>query len=256
MDEYSILKGKNVPGVVTGKPPEIGGSLGRECATGCGLSFVLRETIKHWGMEPRKTSVVIQGFGNLGAVLAEHMTEQGAKVIAVSDSKGGIYNPDGINVTAAIAHKRKTGSVLGLSDTKKISNEKILELKCDILAPCALENVITSKNASRIRARFVAEGANGPVTPQADSILEKRGIIVIPDILANAGGVTVSYFEWVQDLQSYFWSREEVDKRMDTIMTRAFRETVECMRTHKTSMRNAAYILAIQKVVEAMRLRA
>jgi glutamate dehydrogenase/leucine dehydrogenase len=255
MDEYSRMQGENTPGVVTGKPPEIGGSLGRECATGCGLSFIIRELIKHWKLDPRRTNIAIQGFGNLGTVVAERMAEQGVRIIALSDSKGGIYSPTGINPSAAISHKRKTGSVVGLKGTKRISNKALLELKCDILAPCALESVITGKNAPRIKARFIVEGANGPVTPEADRILEKRGIIVIPDVLANAGGVTVSYFEWVQDLQSYFWTMEEVDRRMNAIMTNAFRETVACMKAHKTSMRKAAYILAVQKVVEAMKLR-
>ncbi len=255
MDEYSKMRGENVPGVVTGKPPEIGGSLGRECATGCGLSFVVRETVRHWGLDPKKTTAVIQGFGNLGTVAAEKMAEQGIRIIAVSDSRGGAYDPSGINPVAAIAHKRKTGSVVGLKGSKRITNKALLELKCDVLVPAALGNVITRENVGRIKARFIVEGANGPVTPEADRVLEKRKITVIPDILANAGGVTVSYFEWVQDLQSYFWTREEVDRRLDSIMTKAFRETLECSSAHRTSLRKAAYILAIQRVVDAAKLR-
>jgi glutamate dehydrogenase/leucine dehydrogenase len=255
MDEYSHMKGENMPGVVTGKPPEIGGSLGRECATGCGVSFIVRETLNHHKMLPEKATAAIQGFGNLGFIAADRMHQQGIKIVAASDSSGGIYNKAGIDPMAAMNHKTRTGSVAGLKGCKPITNAQLLELKCDVLAPCALENVITSRNAARVKARFVVEGANGPVTPEADAILERKGVVAVPDVLANAGGVTVSYFEWVQDLQSYFWSQEEVDKRMDTIMTRAFQNTIDTANVHKTSLRKGAYILAIQKVVDAMRFR-
>jgi glutamate dehydrogenase/leucine dehydrogenase len=255
MDEYSKGRNYNVFSVVTGKPPSLGGSLGRERATGCGLAFIAREIMKYYKMDPRKVTAAIQGYGNLGAVAAQMLHDMGTKVIAVSDSKGGIYNESGLNPHEIEAHKAKTGSVTGMKGAKTISNSQLLELKCDLLLPCALENQITIDNADNIKARIILEGANGPTTPEAEKVLTKKGIIVVPDVLANAGGVTVSYFEWVQDLQSYFWSEEDVDTKMDIIMTKAFHNVVALMEKHKVPMRTAAYMLAIQRVVDAMQKR-
>ena len=255
MDEYSRDKAHNVFGVVTGKPPSLGGSLGRECATGCGLSFIARETMKYFKVDPKKATAAVQGFGNLGAVVAQRLYEMGVRVIAVSDSRGGIYNESGLNLHEVEAHKAKTGSVVGLKGCKTITNEQLLELKCDLLLPCALENQITGKNADRIKAKYVLEGANGPTTPDAEKVLNKKGIVVVPDVLANAGGVTVSYFEWVQDLQSYFWTEQDVNDKMDMIMTRAFQNVVKIKEQYKVPMRTAAYMLAIRKVVDAMQKR-
>jgi len=255
MDEYSKGKAHNVFGVVTGKPPAVGGSLGRECATGCGLSFIARETMKYFKLDPKDTTAAVQGYGNLGGVVADRLYEMGVKVIAVSDSRGGIYNESGLNPHEVETHKAKTGSVVGLKGSKTITNEQLLELKCDLLLPCAMENQITGKNAARIRAKYILEGANGPTTPEAEKILNRKGIVIVPDVLANAGGVTVSYFEWVQDLQSYFWSEQDVNEKMDIIMTRAFQNVVKMMEKYKVPMRTAAYMLAIQRVVDAMQKR-
>jgi len=255
MDEYSKGKGCNVFGVVTGKPPVLGGSLGRDRATGVGLGCIAREIMKYLGMDPGKTTAAIQGYGNLGSVACQCLHEMGVRVIAVSDSKGGIYNENGLNPAEIEAHKEKTGSVVGLKGAKTITNEQLLELKCDLLLPCALENQITAKNAGRIKAKVILEGANGPTTPEAEKALIRKGIIVVPDVLANAGGVTVSYFEWVQDLQAYFWAEKEVNEKMDAIMTRAFRNVVDIMEKQKIPMRTAAYMLAIQRVAEAMEKR-
>jgi glutamate dehydrogenase/leucine dehydrogenase len=255
MDEYSKGKNYNVFSVVTGKPPALGGSLGRECATGCGLSFMTREVMKYYRMDPKKTTAVIQGYGNLGAVVADRLHGMGVRVLAVSDSKGGIYNENGLNPHEIEAHKAKTGSVIGLKGAKTITNKQLLELKCDLLLPSALENQITGENADRIKAKIIIEGANGPTTPEAEKVLNRKGIIVVPDVLANAGGVTVSYFEWVQDLQSYFWTEKDVNDKMDAIMTKAFQNVVSLMEKYKVPMRTAAYMLAIQRVVDAMQKR-
>lgn len=255
MDEYSKGKAHNVFSVVTGKPPALGGSLGRECATGCGLSFIARETMNYYKLDPNETTAAVQGYGNLGAVVADRLHDMGVKVIAVSDSRGGIYNENGLNPHEVEAHKAKTGSVVGLKGSKPITNEQLLELRCDLLLPCAMENQITGKNAARIRARYILEGANGPTTPEAEKVLKRKGIVIVPDVLANAGGVTVSYFEWVQDLQSYFWSEQDVNEKMDMIMTKAFQNVVKMMEKYKVPMRTAAYMLAIQRVVGAMQKR-
>ena len=255
MDEYSKGKNYNVFSVVTGKPPSLGGSLGRECATGCGLAFIAREIMNYYKMDSTKTKAVVQGYGNLGSIVSQRLQEMGAKVIAVSDSKGGIYNENGLNPHEIEAHKAKTGSVVGLKGAKAVTNKQLLELKCDLLLPCALENQITIDNANKIKARIILEGANGPTTPEAEKVLNRKGIIVVPDVLANAGGVTVSYFEWVQDLQSYFWSEDDVNSKMDIIMTKAFHNVVALMEKYKVPMRTAAYMLAIQKVVDAMQKR-
>jgi glutamate dehydrogenase (NAD(P)+) len=213
-DTYSMNKGHSVLGVVTGKPLEVGGSLGREEATARGALYVVRGAARKIGLDLRGARVAVQGFGNVGSFLGKFLQEDGAKVIAISDSRGGVHNADGIDIGAAFEHKRETGSLGGLAGTEPISNDDLLLLECDVLAPCALEQVINASNADRIKAKLVVEGANGPVTPGGDDILEQRGIIVLPDILANAGGVVVSYFEWVQGLQEYFWKEDEVNARL------------------------------------------
>ncbi|MEM5871989.1 MAG: Glu/Leu/Phe/Val dehydrogenase [Candidatus Aenigmatarchaeota archaeon] len=255
MDEFSKRKGYNAPGVITGKPVAVFGSEGREEATGYGLYIVTRELLKYLKLDPKKMTAVIQGYGNLGHVVAELYDKMGIKVIAVSDSKGGIYNPNGLKPSEVLAHKEKTGSVVGLKGTKQITNEELLTMKCDILAPCALENVITKENAPKIQAKFIIEGANGPTTPEADEILNKKGVLVVPDILANAGGVTVSYFEWVQNLMNYYWTKDEVNEKLDRLMSKAFKEVMEIKEKYKVDVRTAAYILAVQRVAESMKLR-
>ncbi len=255
MDTYSMTKGYSVPAVVTGKPVEIGGSLGRREATGRGVMFTTREALKHLGMPIEGTRVVVQGFGNVGAIGAQLLQELGCTVVAVSDSRGGIYNSNGLNVVDAMRHKAETGMVAGYPGTDKITNEELLELDCEILVPAALENEITSENADRIKARVISEGANGPTTPEADAILFDKGVFVIPDILANAGGVTVSYFEWVQGLQSFFWSENEVNNNLEKIMIKAFQDVLAISQQKKVDMRIAAYILAIGRVATATLLR-
>jgi glutamate dehydrogenase len=255
MDEYSKLKGFNVPGTVTGKPVAIGGSEGRIEATGKGVSISGREAAKKLGIELRRADIAVQGVGNVGYWSAKCMAEYGCKITAMSDSRGGIYNPNGLNIDHVVQFKEKTGSVAGFPDTKQITNEELLELKCDVLIPAALENQITAKNADKIKARLVLEGANGPTTPEADEILHHMGIMVVPDILANAGGVSVSYFEWVQNLQSYYWTKEEVNEKLDRLLVKAFNNVYDTYLKYKVDMRMAAYICAINRVTEAMKLR-
>ena len=256
MDTYSMNRGYSVPGVVTGKPLSIGGSKGRDEATSRGVVYTTREAAKKIKLNLKGATVAIQGYGNVGWFAAKIFhDEYGCKIVAVSDSRGGIYSEKGFNPVDVKAHKEKTGSVVGFAGTEKISNEKLLELKVDILVPAALENVITAENASRINARIVAEGANGPTTPAADEIMHKKGIIDVPDILANGGGVTVSYFEWVQNLQHFFWTIDEVRQKLDQIITQAFNNVWEVREEHKVDMRTAAYIVAVKRVVEAYRLR-
>jgi glutamate dehydrogenase (NAD(P)+) len=254
-DTYSMNKGHSVLGVVTGKPLEIGGSLGRQEATARGALFCVREAIRKQGRSLDGLSVAVQGFGNVGSFLAQFLAEAGAKVVAISDSSGGLYNPNGIDVPAAIARKAETGSLEGLRGAEPISNDDLLLLDCDVLAPCALEQVITGENADKVRAKIVCEGANGPVTPSADEILEERGILILPDVLANAGGVVVSYFEWVQGLQEYFWKETEVNAKLNDIVTRAFAETWNTREQYETSMRAAAYGLAVLRVAHATTIR-
>jgi glutamate dehydrogenase/leucine dehydrogenase len=244
-------KGHSVLGVVTGKPLTIGGSLGREEATARGALYCVREAVRRKEISLQGTSVAVQGFGNVGSFLAKFLAEDGAKVIAVSDSTSGLHNPNGIDVQAALAHKRETGTLGGFRGAEAISNDDLLLLDCDVLAPCALEQVITPDNADRVKAKIVVEGANGPVTPAADEILDDKGVLVLPDILANAGGVVVSYFEWVQGLQEYFWKEAEVNAKLNDIVTRAFNETWATMESRGVSMRLAAYGLAVQRVAEA-----
>jgi len=256
MDTYSMNKGFAVPGVVTGKPIAIGGSLGRDEATSRGLMYATREACKKIKLNVKGATVAVQGFGNVGWHYSRLMQDElGAKIVAVSDSKGGIYSEKGFDPKEVMAFKEKSGSVVGYPGTKKITNEELMELDVDILAPSALENVITSENASRIKAKVSAEGANGPTTPEADDILYKRGVLVIPDILANGGGVTVSYFEWVQDLANFFWTKPEVDSKLEGVMTRAFESVWDMHNDKKIDMRQAAYMVAINRVVEAYRWR-
>jgi glutamate dehydrogenase (NAD(P)+) len=254
-DTYSMNKGHSVLGVVTGKPVMIGGSLGREEATARGALYCIRQAVRKKSMRLDGMTAAVQGFGNVGSHLAQFLTEDGAKVIAISDSSTGLHNPKGIDVQAAIAHKQETGSLEGLRGAEPITNDELLLLECDVLAPCALEQVITGDNADRVRAKIVCEGANGPITPDADAILEDRDVLVLPDVLANAGGVVVSYFEWVQGLQEYFWKEAEVNAKLNDITTRAFNETWEAQQSRGTTMRLAAYGLAVQRVAEATTTR-
>jgi glutamate dehydrogenase (NAD(P)+) len=250
-DTYSMNKGHSVLGVVTGKPLAIGGSLGREEATARGALYVLRGAARKQNLALNGASVAVQGFGNVGSYLARFVVQDGANVVAISDSASGVYNPNGIDVEAAIARKRETGSIGGLPGTDPISNDDLLLLDVDVLAPCALEQVISESNADRIKARIIVEGANGPVTPAADEILDQNGVLILPDILANAGGVIVSYFEWVQGLQEYFWREDEVNAKLNDIVTRAFNETWALHESKSVSMRLASYGLAVQRVAEA-----
>jgi glutamate dehydrogenase (NAD(P)+) len=250
-DTYSMNKGHSVLGVVTGKPLNVGGSLGRLEATARGSLYCIQEAVRKKELQLSGLRVAVQGFGNVGSFLAKFLAEEGATVITVSDSRVGLHNPNGIDVAAAIAHKQETGSLAGLKGAEEITNEELLLLECDVLAPCALEQVITSENADQVKAQIVCEGANGPVTPTADEILDERGILVLPDILANAGGVVVSYFEWVQGLQEYFWKEAEVNAKLNDIVTRAFNETWATYESRGVSMRLAAYGLAVQRVAEA-----
>lgn len=255
MDTYSTAVGHLAPAVVTGKPVNLGGSLGRNEATARGCLFVVREACKVKNIPLRGATVVIQGFGNAGGIAARLFAEDGAKIIAVSDSRGGICNPRGINPQAALRHKVQTGSVVQLPGTSPISNEELLALECDILIPAALENVITRDNAEFIRARIIAEAANGPTTPGADEVLARKGVFVLPDIMANAGGVTVSYFEWVQNQQYYSWSEAEVNGKLEQVMKRAFHDVYEAAQKYRVHMRTAAYILAVGRVAEATLMR-
>ena len=254
-DTYSMNKGHSVLGVVTGKPLIIGGSLGREEATSRGALFTVRETLKRLDRGFEGLTCVVQGFGNVGSYLAKFLHEQGAAVVAVSDSAVALHNPRGIDVPAAFAWKREHGTLRGLVNADEIDAEELLELDCDVLAPCALEQVVTGENADRVRATIVCEGANGPLTPEADAILEDKGVVILPDILANAGGVVVSYFEWVQGLQQYFWSEQEVNARLDRIITGAFDQTWHLHETRDLPMRVAAYGLAVERVAEATTTR-
>jgi len=254
MDTFSVAHGHSVPGVVTGKPISLGGTLGRKEATGRGCVFTTMEAAKMMKMDLTKSTVAIQGFGNVGYSAAKIFHEVGAKIIAVSDSKGGIYNPQGLDPQKVFNAKQKGSSVIDYKEGDRITNAELLTVKCDVLVPAALENVITSKNAAKIRARIIAEGANGPTAPEADEILQRNGVFVIPDILANAGGVTVSYFEWVQNIQEFFWSEEDVNRKLGEIIIRSFDEVFKVAREHKVTPRLAAYMLAVGRVAEAHQL--
>jgi glutamate dehydrogenase (NAD(P)+) len=255
MDEFNKTRGHNTPGVITGKPIALGGSEGRGDATARGAVYTIREATKRLKIPLKGATAAIQGYGNAGSYAAILLQEMGARVIAVSDSRGGILSEKGLDPNAVLEHKQKTGSVVGFPGTEAISNEELLELQCDILVPAALENAITGKNASRIKAKIVAEAANGPTTPDADDILFKNKVFDIPDFLCNAGGVTVSYFEWVQNTYGLYWPAEEVHDRLDKIMTKAFNDVYDIHVKHDVNMRIAAYMLSVQRVAEAMKLR-
>ena len=250
-DTFSMNKGYSVLGVVTGKPLPIGGSLGREEATARGALYCVEDFATKGGLSIDGMRVVVQGFGNVGSFLAKFLAEEGATVIGICDSVTALHNSNGIDVPAAFAHKRETGGLIGLGGAEEISHEDLLTLECDVLAPCALEQVITTENADQIRAKAIVEGANGPVTPTADEILDGNGIAVIPDVLANGGGVVVSYFEWVQGLQEYFWKEAEVNAKLNEIVSKAFEETWRTAETRNVSLRLAAYGLAVERVAEA-----
>ena len=251
MDTYSSLKGYSVPEVVTGKPIPLGGSYGREGATGRGVAICAREAAERIGLTLRGATAAIQGYGKVGYSAAENLSTMGIKIIAVTDIGGGVYNPKGFNPSELKAHERRTGSVAGFPEAQPITNEELFALKCDILVPAALENVLTSLNAEAVDARMVVEGANGPTTPDADKILNEEGILVVPDILANAGGVTVSYFEWVQNLHRERWPLETVNQCLEDKMVNAFQAVYQLSQERKESMRTAAYILAVKKLAES-----
>jgi len=255
MDTYSMHVRHTVTAVVTGKPVEMGGSLGRREATGRGCMFVTREALRHLGMPIAGATVAVQGFGNVGSVAADLLSKQGCKIVAIGDRTGGYHNRQGLDVAKAIEHVRAHKTLEGFAGGDSITNDELLTLDVDVLLPAALENVITSKNAARIRARVICEGANGPTTAGADSILEEKGVFVIPDILANAGGVTVSYFEWVQDRGGYFWTEDTVNSRLEDIMTNSFQAVLDLSRQHKVNMRTAAYMLSISRVATVHKLR-
>ncbi len=255
VDTYSMNVGHLVPGVVTGKPVEIGGSLGRNEATGRGCAIVAREALKTLRIGVDGATVAIQGFGNAGSVAGHVLQSMGAKVIAVSDSRGGIYSPTGLDLAAAEAHKEESGSVVGIKGCSAITNEELLTLDCDVLVPAALENSINTGNAADIRARVIAEAANGPTTPDAQTILDEKGIFVVPDILANAGGVTVSYFEWVQDSARFFWTEDEVNQRLESVMVSSYREVLAEAERNNSNMRDAAFNVAMARVSKAVALR-
>ncbi len=256
MDEYEKIMRKHVPSVITGKPLPLGGSAGRLIATAKGGAFCIREAAKDIGLHLNGAKVVIQGFGNAGSWASKILTQDfNCKVIAISDSKGGIYNKNGLNPNKVLDQKAKTSTVLGVKDAQEITNKELLELECDILIPAALENVITQKNAKNLNCKILAELANGPTTPTGDKILFNNEILVIPDFLCNAGGVTVSYFEMVQGYYQYFWSEEEVLTALDKVMIKAYNETVEKAKEYNTHNRMGAYIIAVDRVINAMKLR-
>jgi len=256
MDTYSALKGNfSQPEIITGKPLSIGGSLGRTEATGRGLTFTVREAAKKLAVDLKQATVAIQGFGNAGQYAGQLLEDQGAKIVAVSDTRAAVFNKNGLNVEGLRNHKEKNGSVVGFPEAKAISGEEILETECTILIPAALENQITQKNASKISAKIVAEAANGPTTPQADEILFKNKILLIPDILANGGGVTVSYFEWLQNLRREYWTESDVNERLDKNISKAFADVYNTHEKHGVNMRKASTLLAIEKVAEATRIR-
>ena len=256
MDTYSAYFGHAVPGVVTGKPVDLGGSLGRRESTGRGVAFLVGRTLQTLNMSAASCTAVVQGYGNVGSVAAQKMAHDGLKVIAISDADGGLHNANGIDFEKLDAHLAKHRTVVGFTEAEPISNEQLLLLKCDVLVPAALERVITKDNAAKLQCRVLAEGANGPVTPDADVILNQRDdVFIIPDILCNAGGVVVSYFEWVQDLQSFFWSEAEVMDKLYRILDAAFAQTLAMARQQKLPMRMAALSIGIRRVAEAKRKR-
>jgi glutamate dehydrogenase (NAD(P)+) len=255
MDTYSMHVGHTVPGVVTGKPISLGGSEGRNEATARGCVYTVVEAAGHLGLDLRRATVAVQGFGNAGSIAARLMQAEGSTVLAVSDSAGGIRNLNGLDIDRVVAWKQEHGTVLGFPGSEEISNADVLETPVDVLIPAALENQITERNADRIRARIVAEAANGPTTPEADRILHEKGTFLIPDILCNAGGVTVSYFEWVQDLNRDHWTEAVVNAKLKDIMVRAFGETKALAERNDADMRTGSYLLAVQRVAEATSMR-
>ncbi len=255
MDTYSALRGSITPAVITGKPINMGGSHGRTEATGLGTAICVREAAKKLGLNLNGARVVIQGFGNAGTFTARFLKDMKANIIGVSDSKGGVYNADGLDIDALIAYKQANGVVKGFPGSKEISNKELLELECDILVPAAYENQITHENARNIKAKIIAEAANGPTTPEADEILFKRGKLIVPDILANAGGVTVSYFEWVQNLTRDYWSYEKVTSMLEDKMVKAFNNVYKTAEEYKVDMRKGSMVLAVSRVVDAIKSR-
>ena len=267
MDTYSMMKGYSVPAVVTGKPIEIGGSKGRLEATGRGCMFSARLAAKHLGMSLKEATVAVQGFGNVGSAAAKCLAKEGCRVVAVSDVYGGVYNPKGLDIdgllardasfarVGLLARNRETGSVIGSKDAETITNAELLALQCDILVPAAIENQITEANAAQVKARVIVEGANGPTTPEADEILGDNGVFVVPDILANTGGVIVSYFEWVQNIQALFWDEKDVNEQLQKLMANAFAQVLRISQSKKVTMRTAAHMLAVGRIAQAMVLR-
>ena len=255
VDTYSMHMRKTVTSVVTGKPVFLGGSRGRKEATGRGIMFIAREAGRVYGLPLKNATVAVQGFGNVGSIAAKLIAAHGARVVALSDVNGGIYNENGIDVNAALRKVEETGTIVGLEGTTPITNEQLLELNVDFLIPAALENQITEENADKIKAKIIVEGANGPTTTEADKILNERGIKVIPDILSNAGGVTVSYFEWVQDRDGYFWKESVVNDRLEEVMTDAFNDVYQMSKQHNVPMRLAAYMVAIKRVADITKAR-
>jgi glutamate dehydrogenase (NAD(P)+) len=255
MDTYSMNKGYSVLGVVTGKPVDVGGSLGRFDATGRGCMICTVLAAKHLGINIEGATVAVQGFGNVGGNVARILAEKGVRIIAVSDVMGGVYNSKGLDIGRLLKHAENTGSVVKFKEGEPITNSELLSMKCDILIPAALENTIRADNADSIQARMIVEGANAPTTSEADAILNDKGVFIIPDILANSGGVVVSYFEWVQGLQSFFWSEPQVNQQLEIVMTNAFNEVMKLSLKGKASMREAAYMLAVKRLDSALQLR-
>lgn len=255
MDTYSMHEGYSVPEVITGKPVAIGGSEGRLEATARGVQVITCEALSDLGISMDSCSIVVQGFGNVGSITARLLSDMGYKVVGLSDISGGIYNPKGIDVHAALRYSREHGHLLGFPEADPVTNSELLELPCDVLIPAALENQLTGSNAARIKARLVVEAANGPTTLEADRILDERGVVVVPDILANAGGVIVSYFEWVQDVQRFFWTEREITNRLEVMMKQAYQMVREKSRVQHTRLRKSAYLLAVARVADATRIR-
>lgn len=257
MDTYSMLKGYSVPGVVTGKSLEIGGSLGRPEATGRGVSITVNEALKHFGMPDSGQKIAVQGMGNVGSNTAKLLSQMGHTIVAVSDATGGIYKESGLNIAAVLAHLQAKRSLEGYAESgaQRITNDELLTCKCDVLTPCALENQLTIQNADKVQARLIVEGANGPTTVEADAIFNKRGIPVVPDILANSGGVVVSYFEWVQNIQNLMWDEDRVNEMLTRIMIRSFNQVADIVKAKKAPFRIAAYMLAVSKLVKAKQIR-
>ncbi len=255
MDTYSMHKRHTVTAVVTGKPLDLGGSRGRSEATGRGCMIVSNHALARFRMRPEDTRVIIQGFGNVGGMAAHLMADFGYKIVAIVEYDAAVYNRRGLDIKALAAHRKATGSVKGFAEAEDVDREQALLMDCDILLPAAKENVITSANADRVKAKILCEGANGPTTFVADSILQEKGVFIIPDILANAGGVTVSYFEWVQDRQGYFWNEKLVNERLEEIMVNSFNDVISYAEKHDVNNRIAAYMLALDRVAFAIKLR-